>query len=123
MAHVDLLKFGHLLQAFEDGDEEKISAIVNGTGDVYNTCKPVEGVVCWEFLHTSFETVEEAEKRTDYYFTGRRLCRCDPPCLSNGEGGRFVPNTDPKVDNYRGWRPISGSGGRTKYDSEERALL
>jgi hypothetical protein len=119
IAFINLLRFRHLLKAFEDNDMHLVDAIVKGIGQVVHRCKPVAGKYCWEWTHTVFQSSDENAVRDHYCFTGRRLCVCDVPCLYNGAGGRFVPNVNPTRAEYKGWKPAPGRNGRNRYDTAE----
>lgn len=119
VAHIHLLRFRHLLKAIEDNDAVQINHVVKGTGQVVHLCKPVNDAYCWEWTHTCFQSSDENAHRDHYCFTGRKLCVCEIPCLYNGEGGRFVPNVNPKLPQYKGWKRAPGTNGRTSYPTPE----
>lgn len=116
---INLLRFYHLLQAVTDGNSDLAKDVVNGKGQVSHLCKPVHGRYCWEPSHTVFESSDKNANRDHYCFTARRLCACEPPCLYNGEGSRFVQNLDPVLPQFGGWRPAEGMNMRTRYETAE----
>ncbi|KFY60965.1 hypothetical protein V496_05214 [Pseudogymnoascus sp. VKM F-4515 (FW-2607)] len=116
---INLLRFRHLLEAVTRNDSALVNDIVEGRGEVSHRCKPTEGRYCWQWEHTVYETADKNAIRDHYCFTARRLCACQPPCLYNGEGGRFVQNVNPTLPQYGGWKPAEGRDMKTRYTTAE----
>jgi hypothetical protein len=104
----------------DDDDATRSLVLAGDTHQVSHRCAPRPDGYCWEWTHVAWELISGNKHRDLECFPGRSLCTCDPPCLDNGLGTRFVWNGgNDKVSGYGWWRPAPGTDGKQRYHSRE----
>ena len=102
--------------AILDGDTLLTQHIAQDSGKVEVRCRDP---TCVLLKHLVWGTGIGGAKVRCNCQQGVHLCLCDPPCIINGWGARFVRNLHPVNTRFGHWRLIAGTTAQAIYADSE----